>query len=138
MHQNLFNKVCFYLAIMAVMIFSLAGYHHHEDIHICLGWEHLMHHNHCHRGLPCLPAHNNGTESLCHCHLDRMLAIETNQELSVKKQQTKDYKSKNCVYIEHLIIFQDLTKKYPEWKSPHYSSRPYLYIHGLRAPPCIS
>lgn len=138
MYQNLFNKVCFHLALIAVMIFSLTGYHHHEDIHVCLGWEHLMHHNHCHRGLPCLPNNNNGAESLCHCHSGLILAIETHQKSSVNKRQAHDDKTKNCFYTRQFIfLFQDMTKPYPEGKSAHALSPPLLHIHGLRSPPGI-
>ena len=81
MHQSIFHKLCLRIALWAVVVFSLAGYHHHEATHICLGWEHLMLHNHCQKGINCLPTDTSAQDTPCHCHSGKILGLE-------KKQQT--------------------------------------------------
>lgn len=138
MHQNVFHKICLHLALLTVIIFSIAGYHHHEDAHVCLGWEHLMHHNHCHKGLPCLPNDANSSESSCSCHSGRILAVETHQEQSVRKQDLQSSRAfcffSSCRFPS---VFLNRLKQYPNNSGPRSPASPQLRAHGRRGPPCF-
>lgn len=138
MHRNIFNRLCFHLAFLAVMIYSIVGYHHHEDTHICLGWEHLMHHNQCHKGLSCLPTHSNNTESSCHCHSGRLQAIETAPKQNLVKSHIHYRQLLSFIRTAYsFFIFQDSFKHYPKGYKIRYPLCPQLQTHRLRAPPAL-
>lgn len=136
MHQSIFHKLCLRIALWAVVVFSLAGYHHHEATHICLGWEHLMLHNHCQKGITCLPTDNSAQDTPCHCHSGKILGLEKNSRQSIQQPDSRTVKSLcSTPQTYSFFVAKYLNKCFLSGNSPRGPCPDFLSSHGLRAPP---
>ena len=136
MHQSIFHKLCLRIALWAVVVFSLAGYHHHEATHICLGWEHLMLHNHCQKGINCLPTDTSAQDTPCHCHSGKILGLEKNSRQSIQQPDAHPVKFICCTPSEYPFVIQEYHSNcYPSGNSPRGPCPEFFSSHGLRAPP---
>lgn len=138
MQQSLFHRFCLRIALWAVMVFSLAGYHHHQSTHICLGWEHLMLHNHCHKGTTCHPTDANGQDTPCHCHSGKVLGLEKSVKKTVQQQDIRLVKDVCCAPFEYSFFFAENRKKhFLADNTPRGPCSGLFPDHGLRAPPSL-
>lgn len=136
MHQSVFHKLCLHIALWAIVVFSLAGYHHHVATHICLGWEHLVLQNHCQKGNTCLPTENHGQETPCHCHSGKILGIEKSCRQTVQQPDNQPVKLLCYAPQECSFFFVEYhSNRFPSGNSPRGPCPEIYSSHGLRAPP---
>lgn len=136
MHQIRFHQFCLRLALAAVMVFSLIGYHHHDDTHVCLGWEHLMFQDHCHKGISCFPNEASSHESSCNCHSGKILGMEKSHKQSVKQTDMRLSKIPFSLGLEELFPVSARPERPISYgNSPRGPDPDWFRIHGLRAPP---
>ncbi len=139
MHQTLIHNFLVRMTLCVIMLFSVAGYHHHEAAHICLGWEHLMLHNHCQKGNSCQPTENNGQESHCHCHSGKIFGLGQSLKKSIRKTSDSLTKATVAACFVSFFIFSQKSQNigFSTGNTPRGPCPELFPSHGLRAPPYI-